>query len=167
MTHFQLLIDSLTKPKKLASYRVLSVGKVLQYTFLLITFLTVFSFGQFMGNVTTNFEQLPEFSTYIENQKWILYPFGFSLLFVMMTSIQFLKISIYAFAGLLLLRSMKRRGEYRHIWRTVSFAITWATFLTVAFSILQISDTASTIIGLFITMLYTIIAISHYPKLQA
>ena len=166
MTHFQLFIDSLTKPKKLANYRILSVGKVLQYTFLLIAFLTMFSFGQFMGNVTTNFEQNSDFSRYIEEQKWIIYPFGFALLFIVMTSLQFLKISLYALAGWLLLKPMKRRGEYRHVWRTAAFAITWATVLTLLFSMLQLPDTVATLIGMLLTATFTIIAIHHYPKLK-
>lgn len=165
MSHFQLFIDSLTNPKKLASYRVLSVGKVLQYTFLLITVMTVFSFGQFIGNVTANFEQSPDFLVHIENNKWIIYPFGFLLLFITMTSIQFLKISVYAFVGLLLLKAMQRRGEYRHIWRTATFAITWATIITLVFTTLQLPDVIATVLGLFITMLIIIIALSHYPKL--
>ena len=166
MTHFQLLMDSLTKPKKLANYRALSVGKVLQYTFLLITFVTVFSFGQFMGNVTSNFEHNEEFVNYINNQKWIIYPVGFLVLFVAITSIQFLKISLYALAGWFMLKTMKRRGEYRHTWRTATFAMTWATILTIIFTILQLSDSVGTIIGMFITIGFTMIAIYHYPKLR-
>lgn len=165
MSLFQLFTDSLTNPKKLASYRVLSVGKVLQYTFLFITLLTVFSFGQFIGSVTTKFEQSPDFLVHIENNKWIIYPFGFILLFITMTSIQFLKISIYAFVGLLLLKSMNRRGEYRHLWRTAAFAITWSTVISILFTLLALPDGAATLIGLFMTMLFIIMAIRHYPKL--
>ena len=166
MTHTQLLIDSLCNPKKLANYRVLSVGKVLQYTFLLITLVTVFSFGQFVTNIEQEIVQTSEFASYLVGIEWLIYPFGFALLFIITTSIQFLKISLYALAGWLLLKPMSRRGEYRHVWRTASFAITWATLLSVMFTMLQLPSTFGTIIGLFTTILFTIIAINHYPKLK-
>ncbi|UZM98352.1 hypothetical protein OL548_27195 [Lysinibacillus sp. MHQ-1] len=41
---------------------------------------------------------------------------------------------------------MKRRGEYRHIWRTTTFAITWATLLSMLAEYLPIN---STIISVF------------------
>ncbi len=49
MKHSQLFIDSLINPKKLAAYRILSIGKVIQYVFILITLVTAFSFGQFIN----------------------------------------------------------------------------------------------------------------------
>ena len=48
--HSQLFLDSLIHPKKLAAYRILSIGKVIQYTFLLVFILTTFSFGQFVND---------------------------------------------------------------------------------------------------------------------
>ena len=167
MSHIQLFIDSLIRPKNLAKYRVLGVGKVLQYTFLLIALLTIFSFGQFVNNMEQQIESFKQFSSSSEDIKWIIYPASFVVLFVLSTSIQFLKISLYAFAGWLLLKPLKRRGEYRHVWRTAAFAITWATLLSIIFTSFQLTATAWTIFGMFITVAFTIIAIHHYPKLKA
>lgn len=167
MSHIQLFIDSLIRPKNLAKYRVLGVGKVLQYTFLLILIVTIFSFGQFDQNMKEQLDSFEQFNTSANDMKWIIYPASFIVLFILTTSIQFLKVSLYAFVGWLFLKPLKRRGEYRHIWRTATFAITWATVLSIVFTIFQLTATIWTIVGMFITILFIFIAIHHYPKLKS
>ncbi|WP_332646816.1 DUF1189 family protein [Lysinibacillus sp. 54212] len=164
MKHSQLFIDSLIHPKKLAAYRILPIGKVIQYVFLLSTFITVFSFGRFTSGITDDLFNIEGLTDYISNIKWLLYPFAFIFLFVMNSLLLFLRISLYALAGFYIMKSMKRRGEYRQVWRTAAFAITWATLLSVLFAILQISSTAATLIGVFITMTLVIGAFTKYPK---
>lgn len=164
MKHSQLFIDSLINPKKLAAYRILPIGKVIQYVFLLITFLTLFSFGRFTTGVTDDLFNMEGLTDYIDDIKWILYPMAFIFLFVMNSLIIFLRISLYAFAGFYLMKSMNRRGEYRQMWRTAAFASTWATILSIVFTIFQLSSSVSTLIGVFITMALLIVAITKYPK---
>lgn len=164
MKHSQLFIDSLIHPKKLAAYRIMPIGKVIQYVFLLITVLTIFSFGQFTTGVTDNLFNIDGLTDYIANVKWLLYPFAFIFLFVITSLLIFFRISLYALAGLYIIKSMKRRGEYRQVWRTAAFAITWATILSILFTIFQISSTVATLIGVFITMGLLIVAFTKYPK---
>ena len=165
MKHSQLFIDSLIHPKKLAAYRIMPIGKVIQYVFLLITAITVFSFAQFTSGVTNDTFNISEVTNYMNDIKWLIYPFAFLLLFVMTTLLVFLRISIYALVGKLVLQSMKRRGEYRQIWRTSAFAITWSTIFSVLFTFTNISNTVVTMFSILITMLFIIIAISKFPKL--
>ncbi|MEO4052362.1 DUF1189 family protein [Solibacillus sp. CAU 1738] len=165
MKHSQLFIDSLINPKKLAAYRIMPIGKVIQYVFLLITFVTVFSFGRFSSGVTEDLFNIDGLTEYIADIQWLLYPFAFIFLFVMTSLLVFIRISLYALAGLLLVKSIKRRGEYRQIWRTAAFAITWSTILSVVFTIILIPSSVPTLIGVFITMVLLIIALTKYPKL--
>lgn len=164
MKHSQLFMDSLIHPKKLAAYRLLPIGKVIQYTFLLITFVTVFSFGRFTAGVSIDTFGIVGITEYIEEIKWLLYPATFIMLFVFTTMLIFAQIALYALAGLFFLKVMKRRGEYRHIWRTATFAITWATLLSVLSTYLPINDTIISIFSLLLTITLLIVAFTKYPK---
>jgi Protein of unknown function (DUF1189) len=163
--HSQLFIDSLIHPKKLAAYRLLSIGKIIQYVFLLIAVITIFSFIQFVTGVSENTLDIVGLTEYVEDIQWLLYPFAFLLLTLTSTFLIFIRISFYALVGIILLKLMKRRGEYRHMWRTAALAITWSTLLTILFSIVNVSGTFSTIIGIFITITILTIASTKYPKI--
>ena len=166
MKHSQLFIDSLINPKKLAAYRILSIGKVIQYVFLLITFTSAFSFGQFTTGVNEDFFNIDGLTDYMADIQWLLYPFAFIFLFVMTSLLIFGQISLYALVGLFVIKGLQRRGEYRQIWRTAAFSITWATLLSIMFKIFGLSSNWIILIGIFITMGFLIIALTKYPKLQ-
>ena len=164
MKHSQLFIDSLINPKKQAAYRILSIGKVIQYVFLLVTVVTVFSFGQFTAGFTEDIFNIEGVADYLADIQWLLYPFAFLFLFIMTSLLIFAQISLYALAGYLVLGAMKRRGEYRHVWRTSAFAITWATLLSIVLDFFQFSSPWMRLLDIFITMTFIIIALTKYPK---
>ncbi len=163
--HSQLFIDSLIHPKKLAAYRLLSIGKIIQYVFLLIGLITIFSFIEFLTGVSENTLDLVGLTEYVKDIQWLLYPFAFLLLTLTSTVLLFIRISFYAFVGMILLKILKRRGEYRHMWRTAALAITWSTLLTIVFSIVNFSGTFSTIIGILVTIFILSLASTKYPKI--
>lgn len=163
ISHMQLFIDSLISPKTLGAYRILSIGKVMQYAFLMIALLTAFSFGQFVTSGTDAIFGYSEIETYANEISWIVYPIAVVFLFVLNTSIYFIKVSLYALAGQFFVKPMKRRGEYRQVWRTSVFACTWATILTMLGHLFPLSSTILTLISIFITMLFIIIALTKYP----
>ena len=163
--HSQIFIDSLIHPKKLAAYRLLTIGKTIQYVFLLIIILTIYSFVQFITGVSETSYNIQGLTEYLKDIQWLLYPFAFILLTLTSTILIFIRISIYAFVGVALLKIMQRRGEYRHMWRTAALAITWATLLTVLFSILNISSIFSSLLGILITIIILILATTKYPKI--
>lgn len=162
--HSQLFIDSLIYPKKLAAYRLLTIGKIIQYVFLLITIVTLFSFGQFLSGISNQSYDLKGITEHIEAIQWLLYPFAFILQFAISTVVLFLQISIYAYIGLTILKILKRRGEYRHIWRTTALAITWSTLLSILSSFLPVSQIFVNLIGFIITLSLLIIASMTFPK---
>lgn len=163
--HSQLFIHSLFQPKKLASYRLLTIGKVIQYVFILVTIVTIISFVQFLTGVNETALQFEDLQQYVKDIQWLLYPFALLFLFLTSTTLLFLRISIYALVGTILLKIMKRRGEYRHMWRTSAFAITWSTLLSILFVYLPIPSLFGTSINVIITIILLIIATSKYPKL--
>ena len=163
ISHTQLLIDSLTNPKKLGAYRILSIGKVMQYAFLMIALITAFSFGQFLSTGTDEIFGYTEIEQYIESIQWLVYPIAIIFLFVMNTLIYFVKVSLFALAGQFLIKPMKRRGEYRQVWRTAVFACTWTTILTMIGNLTALPQTIMTVISIFITMLFIIFALTKYP----
>lgn len=165
MTHTQLFIMSLTSPKKLGAMRFMPIGKVLQYAFLLVTILTVFSFARFTTGVTDSTLDMSGLMEYVEDIRFLLYPVAFILLFIVNTLLLFARISLYALVGTLFMHSMQRRGEYRNVWRTATFAITWATLLSIVFEFVPIPAIITTSIAIFITMLFIFIGLTKYPKL--
>ncbi|MFC7684685.1 DUF1189 family protein [Ureibacillus sp. GCM10028918] len=163
--HSQLIMDSLVHPKKLAAYRLLTIGKTIQYVFILIAVETIYSFFQFLTGVTETSYNFTGLTEYVKDIQWLLYPFAFALLTLTTTILVFIRVSIYAFVGVILLKIMHRRGEYRHMWRTAALAITWSTLITVLFSILNISSIVSSVLGIIITMILLILASTKYPKI--
>ena len=163
--HSQIFIDSLIHPKKLAAYRLLTIGKTIQYVFLLIAVVTIYSFVQFLTGVSETSYNIQGLTEYLKDIQWLLYPFAFVLLTLTSTILIFIRISIYALVGAFLLKIMHRRGEYRHMWRTAALAITWSTLITVLFSILKISSIVSSLLGIIITIIILILASKKYPKI--
>lgn len=164
--HSQLFIDSLFHPKKLASYRMLPISKIIQYVFLLTSIVTIFSFFQFVTGVSNdNAFDLEGLAQYVEDIQWLLYPFAFIILFITTTGLLFFQVSIFALIGMGYLKVMKRRGEYRHMWRSTSLAITWTTLLSILFSYLPIYNLVGTVVGIVITIILLFIATLKYPKM--
>ncbi|MET0786063.1 MAG: 4-hydroxy-3-methylbut-2-en-1-yl diphosphate synthase, partial [Paenisporosarcina sp.] len=111
----QLFIASLLEPKKMAAFRIISIGKVIQYVFIFIILITIFSFFQFAFGIQNQSSSYAGLIEYIDGMEWILYPFAFIIQFVMSTLFVFSRISIMAIVGFYLLKMMKRRGDYRHV----------------------------------------------------
>ncbi|MGE7625068.1 DUF1189 family protein [Viridibacillus sp. NPDC096237] len=166
--HYQLFLDSILHPKKLAAYRMLPIGKLIQYVFILITFITAISFIQFLTGVGSSVDtsQLEGLKEYLEDIKWLIYPFAFIFLFTMATFLTFVRISIYGFIGSLLLKMMGHRGEYRHIWRTTALATTLSTILSSLLSFTSLNGMLMTIVSMVMTVAYIASAITKYPKIK-
>ena len=167
MKHSQLFIDSLIHPKKLAAYRLLSIGKTIQYVFILIGIVTTYSYIEYLLNVSESSFNMIGLPEYIEDIKWLLYPFAFLFLAFTSTILIFVKISIYSFIGIILLKLLSRRGEYRHMWRTTALTITWSTLLSIPLSLIGLQDhLLANLVMIIITIFILILASTNYPKLQ-
>ncbi|MDN7226852.1 DUF1189 family protein [Planococcus sp. N064] len=163
MNLFQLFKASLMEPRKQAAVRIMSIGKILRYVFVLVLLMTIVSFAELavgLGNTGNDTEGLLEF---VEDIKWLLYPFAFIFLFVSTTLYHFVKISLFALVGLVFIQMKKRKGEYRHLWRTTALAVTIPTLLSFAFSFFDVPMWATFALGL-LTIIYLHFATNYYPK---
>lgn len=163
MSFTLLFFASLHEPKKMAAFRLLSIGKVIQYIFIFITLITFISFIQFVFGIKNQSSSIVGLVEYIEGMEWILYPFAFILQFVMSTLFVFSRISILAIIGFYLLKWLKRRGDYRHVWRTTAFAYTVPTIISFILLFLGMGDTIIFVITHSISFIYLYLALTYYP----
>ena len=165
MKFHQLVKASIYEPKKLAAFRLLKIGKVFQYVFLFVTLFTVISFVRYIAGDAVLFEASPEL---LEQGKLIgglIYPIAFVLQLVISTLYIFLRISVFAYIGLVLLRLMKRRGEYRFMWNTAAIAVTVPILATIVLDFFPVMSDYSMIITSLIHVTYVAAAAKYYPKL--
>ena len=163
MNLFQLFKASLMEPKKQAAVRIMTIGKILRFVFVFILFMTLISFVELalgLSDATGDVEGLLQF---VEEIEFLLYPFALIFLFVSTTLYHFLKISFFALIGVLFVRMKKRKGEYRHLWRTAALAVTFPTLVSFAFSFFGTSLWVSAVTSLA-TVLYLYMAANFYPK---
>ena len=166
ISHIQLFLHSLIKPKMLAAYRILSVGKIIQYTFLLVLLTTSFSLGQFANEGITSINGYEEIEQYVENLQWLIYIISAILLFTMNTLILYAKISLYALVAFLFAKPFRKKAEYRHLWRTAALAITWEVIITNVLALLIPNNKLTTIFCIMLTMTWVFIALNKYPKIK-
>lgn len=161
----QIFKASIHEPKKLAAFRLLKIGKVFRYVFLFVLLFTVISFIQYVVGDAVLFEASPEL---LEQGKLIgglIYPIAFILQLVISTFYIFIRISVFAYVGIVLLRLMKRRGEYRFMWNTAAIAITVPIIVTIALDIFPATSDYSMIVTSLIHVGYIAAAAKYYPKL--
>lgn len=163
MNLFQLFKASLHSPKKIAIFRLISIGKVMQYIFIFIFLLTIISFIQFINGISVQQSSMEGLLEYFEDIQWLLYPFAFVFLFVLNTLFSFIRVSIFAYIGTFILYIMKRRGDYRHLWRTALFASTISMILSLVVAILQLENGYIQLIIYAITFVYLVLACRFYP----
>ncbi|WP_233785910.1 DUF1189 family protein [Planococcus halotolerans] len=160
---YQLLKASFMEPKKQAAVRILSIGKIMRFVFLFILLLTIVAFVEFVIGLNSVSGDLEGLLVYIEEIEWLLYPLAFVLLFVSTTLYHFIKISLFAWIGMGILKIMKRRGEYRHLWRTAALSVTFPTILSFGIGFLVENEWLPLMLSL-LTLVYLYMAIKYYPK---
>lgn len=161
----QIFKASIHEPKKLAAFRLLKIGKVFRYVFLFVLLFTVISFIRYIAGDAVLFEASPEL---LEQGKLIgglIYPIAFILQLVISTFYIFIRISVFAYIGVVLLRLMKRRGEYRFMWNTAAIAITVPIIVTIVLDFFPATSDYSMIVTSLIHVGYVAAAAKYYPKL--
>ncbi|MFS0689749.1 DUF1189 family protein [Sporosarcina sp. 179-K 8C2 HS] len=164
MKFHQLFLAAFHEPKKLAAFRLLPIGRVIRYAFLFILLMTLISFTRFSVGDTDLFEASPELNEYSETIGGLIYPMAFIFQFVIATFYVFVRISIFAAIGIWIGKLMKRRVEYRFVWRTAAIAITVPLLLTIFLDFFQIWETSGIIFSSLFHIGYLIIALKYYPK---
>ena len=161
----QIFTASIHEPKKLAAFRLLKIGKVFRYVFLFVMLFTVISFIRYVVGDAGLFEASPELLAQGQLIGGLIYPIAFILQLVISTFYIFLRISIFAYVGVVLLRVMKRRGEYRFMWNTAAIAITAPILVTIILDFFPPTSDYSMMITSLIHVGYIAAAAKYYPKL--
>ncbi len=164
MTLTQIFLASVANPKKMAAFRLLPIGKIIQFVFIFVTFISLLSFIHFSAGFKQDSSSITGLSEYIDGMQWILYPLAFIIQFIMSTLLVFVRISILAFAGMMILKLYRRRGEYRHVWRTTAVAYTIPTILSILLLYIGLSDSWITLVTTICCLVYLGLALTYYPK---
>ncbi|MHA6259485.1 DUF1189 family protein [Sporosarcina sp. CAU 1771] len=165
MKFHQIVSASLNQPKKLAAFRLLPIGKVFSYVFIFVAFFTGISFIRFIGGDVVLFENSPELMEHAQTIGSLIYPIAFLMQLVIGTFYIFIRITIFAYVGVLLIKVFKRRGQFLHIWRTSAIALTVPILITVVFDLFPIvNGITSTFITSIVHIIYIALAVQYYPK---
>ncbi|WOV85541.1 DUF1189 family protein [Sporosarcina jeotgali] len=164
MKNYQLFLASFYEPKKLAAFRLLPIGKVIQYVFLFVILSTLVSFIRFLTGDIDLFGSSPELIEYAKTVGGLLYPMAFVLQLVISTFYLFIRVSFFGLVGLGLLKLFKRRGEYRHMWRTSAVSITVPILVSLVLDSAHLANDYNFIITAVIHMAYLAMAANYYPK---
>ncbi|GKV68074.1 hypothetical protein NCCP2716_05720 [Sporosarcina sp. NCCP-2716] len=163
----QLFTASLYEPKKLAAFRMLPIGKVFQYVFVFVFLSTAVSFIRFLSGDIDLFGASDELIDYAETVGGLLYPMAFALQFVISTFYLFIRVSFFGLVGLGILSVLRKRGEYRHMWRTAAVSVTVPVLLSVTLDILHVPGAVNFPAAAAVHILYLIAAARYYPKKPA
>jgi hypothetical protein len=160
----QLFLSGFHEPKKLAAFRLLPIGRVIRYALLFILLMTIISFIRFTTGNAELFESSSELTEYSDSIGGLIYPVAFVFQFVIATFYVFVRISIFAAIGIWIGKLMRRRVEYRFIWRTAAIAITVPLLLTIVLDFFPSWETFGTIVTSIIHIGYLAFALKYYPK---
>ncbi|MFF2754303.1 DUF1189 family protein [Psychrobacillus sp. NPDC058041] len=163
MNLFQLFKASLHSPKKIAAFRLVPIGKTMQYVFTYVLIITIISFVQFINGLSIQQANMEDIIEYFKDIKWLIYPSAFVLLFVLNTLFIFIRISIFAYIGVILLSILKHKGEYRHMWRSALFASTLPMLISIVFSIIHWTNGYIELAIYMITLVYLFLTCKYYP----
>ncbi|REB10014.1 DUF1189 domain-containing protein [Sporosarcina sp. BI001-red] len=164
MKNYQLFLASIFEPKKLAAFRLLPIGKVFQYVFLFVILSTLVSFIRFLTGDIDLFGASQELIDYAATVGGLLYPMAFVLQLVISTFYLFIRVSFFGLVGLGILKLFKRRGEYRHMWRTSAISITVPILVSLVLDIVHVVNSFNFPITATLHTIYLVLAANYYPK---
>lgn len=126
--------------------------------------MTLISFTRFSLGDAELFESSAELTEYSQTIGGLIYPMAFIFQFVIATFYVFVRISIFAAIGIWIGKMMKRRVEYRFLWRTSAIAITVPLLLTILLDLFQFLETSGILFSSLLHIGYLFFALKYYPK---
>ncbi|MET1030504.1 DUF1189 family protein [Domibacillus tundrae] len=136
MPLYKQFIKSLHSPKYIAAFRLQGIGKTIQYLFALsfrmsLPAFIAAAFYLMDGNEsakTTVEEMLPLLT--LNQNALIFIPVALFFYYILLSFMLFLKASIFAGVGLVVVSRLKKRGDYRHLFRMAAYALSLSALLT-------------------------------------
>ncbi|PLT30996.1 DUF1189 domain-containing protein [Peribacillus deserti] len=99
----------------------------------------------------------------IQSLYFILLPVLSLMIYLSSAAILFFQTTIIALVGLFLAQTMKRKLQYRHLWRLTAYSITLATFFFAIMGLLQTQVMYRSFINWFVTLTILYLAIREVP----
>lgn len=164
MKYHQIFKASLYEFKKMAAFRLLPIGKVFTYVFVFVFLFTIISFSRFLLGDDVLFDASSDLQEHSETIGGLIYPMAFTLQLVISTFYIFIRISLFAYIGMLIMKILKKRGQYLHIWRTSAVAMTLPILITIGLDYFPDMKTNGLVFTSILHLLYIILAIKYYPK---
>lgn len=134
-------------------------------TYLFLSFFTLlYRLPAFLFGDHSLFQSTPEVAEIGKTIGILIYPFAFVLQLVIITSYLFIRVSIFGIIGVLLLKLLHRRGEFRFMWRTAAIAATLPILLTMVFEFMPDLQSYGLLVASLVHLLYVWRAATYYPK---
>lgn len=154
--------NSLYSPKEIAKYRFLTIGKTIQYIFILMCLLIIKLIYQTLSgqHSTQNIQGLTEES----GTKWVLSFFTIVISYILYIGIIFLLISIIASSGPPIAKALERKLPYRQSWRLATFSLTLPISLFIVFDWLELNGGIFILIFVILTLFIFFRSIQAIPK---
>lgn len=143
---------------------MLPIGKVFTYVFLFVFLFTAISFTRFILGDDILFDASPDLLEHSKTIGSLIFPIAFILQLVISTFYIFIRVTIFAYIGSLIMKLMKRRGQYLHIWRSSAIAMTLPILITIALDFFPENNVNELFITSIIHLIYIVLAIKYYPK---
>lgn len=174
MPFFKQFFKSLYSPKYIAAFRFQGIGKTIQHLFILaliMCFPTIFyTTLHFAGNnasekfvIEKKLPILGMFNDFFSENGFILIPVVFLMYFLFLTFLLFLKASIFACIGLILLALAKKRGEFRHLFRVSAYALTLPALITIILELFNFTLPFHYLVDWVLTSIMLVLSIRFFP----
>lgn len=164
LLYWRIFKSSLYDFKKIANGRMLPIGKTFTYVFLFVFIFTLISFSRFIFGDAELFEMSPELQEQSEKIGVLIYPIAFGLQLVISVFYIFIRISLFAYIGTLIMKWMKKRGQYLQVWGTTAIAMTVPFMLTIVLEFFPDWKAIGLVITSIIHLVYIVLALNYYPK---
>lgn len=156
----QIFYKSLYSFTDIAKFRFLSIGKTIQYVFILICIYFVPSLINSIIIEKDSTNLIPDFDA---GSVAIMLPIFIFFMFVLNTGILFLKVSILAYIAKGLANLLKRKLPYRLSWRLTAYSITLPTIIFGLEPLLPFTIPYGFFIDLALTFFYIYASINKMP----
>lgn len=164
ITHKKLFYDAIFHPKKHAAFRLLPIGKLIQFLFILALIISIPSYIEFIDGLRHQKSSVDGLANFLTNINWLLYPLSFVFIVLFNMTLIVLQASFYGGGAYILLQLFRRRGEYRMVWRTASFSMIPGILITTVLAYLFSASSWFYFIAILLTIIYLVIAVQKYPK---
>lgn len=174
MSIFKQFIKSLYSSKHIAAFRMQGIGKTINYLFFLafimcipmIVYTVLYVIG---GNeaarsvIETKLPILTMENNLLDANSFILLPVLFFVYYLFISFVLFIKVSVFGGAGLWLAHILKKRAEYRHLFRMAAYAVTLPTFLITIAELIGLTLPSDYLFDWLITSIVLMTAIRYLP----